>query len=67
MAEPRPRETRHALPVRARKSKDRTLCLNDASGIVLWHEGPQSPARPVSPTVADVTGTARWVVIPALG
>ncbi|MFJ3325640.1 DUF6461 domain-containing protein [Streptomyces griseus] len=36
------------LPDKGRKSKSRALCLTDAAGAVLWNEGTQSPARPVS-------------------
>ncbi|OON80128.1 DUF6461 domain-containing protein [Streptomyces tsukubensis] len=36
------------LPVNGTKSKARTLCLTDSDGTVLWNEGTQSPAAPVS-------------------
>ncbi|MFE4449294.1 DUF6461 domain-containing protein [Streptomyces sp. NPDC056796] len=36
------------LPVNGTGVKARTLCLTDAAGTVLWHEGNQSPATPVS-------------------
>ncbi|WP_330321277.1 DUF6461 domain-containing protein [Streptomyces clavifer] len=36
------------LPVNGTGVKARTLCLTDAAGTVLWHEGTQRPATPVS-------------------
>ncbi|MFD6286763.1 DUF6461 domain-containing protein [Streptomyces sp. NPDC060205] len=36
------------LPVNGTKVKARTLCLTDAAGTVLWHEGTPNPATPVS-------------------
>ncbi|TXS08064.1 MULTISPECIES: Curculin domain-containing protein (mannose-binding) lectin [Streptomyces] len=35
------------LPVNGTRAKARTLCLTDAAGTVLWHEGDQRPATPV--------------------